>query len=53
MDLMLMSHPHARTHAGPLGKTSLFEEPPGPGAFVRKDLQPKVDPATVKKEMHY
>ena len=27
---------------GPQGKTSLFDEPPGPGAFFRKDFsQPK------------
>jgi len=38
---------------GPLGKTSLFEEPPKPGFQVRTDLEPKVDPAKVKAEMHY
>jgi NADH dehydrogenase (ubiquinone) flavoprotein 2 len=39
---------------GPLGKTSLFEKPPGPGDHFRTDLpEPKVNPADVKKHMHY
>ena len=39
---------------GPLGKTSLKSTPPGPGDFFRKDaLEPKVDPASVKKHMNY
>jgi NADH dehydrogenase (ubiquinone) flavoprotein 2 len=40
---------------GPLGKTSLKSPPPGPGANFRTDtkLEPKVDPAQVKKEMGY
>lgn len=41
---------------GPLGKTSLlWKAPPGPGAGMRPDseLQPKVDPATIKEEMLY
>lgn len=43
----------ALVRAGPLGKTSLKEEPPAPGFMMRKDLEKKVDPASVKKEMHY
>jgi NADH dehydrogenase (ubiquinone) flavoprotein 2 len=38
---------------GPHGKTSLKEPAPKPGFMMRKDLDGKVDPATVKKEMHY
>jgi NADH dehydrogenase (ubiquinone) flavoprotein 2 len=38
---------------GPKGKTSLFEEPPGPGKFMRTDLEPKVDPKSIKELMHY
>jgi NADH dehydrogenase (ubiquinone) flavoprotein 2 len=40
---------------GPQGKTSLFGDAPGPGAFMRPDseLEPKVDPADVKKHMKY
>jgi NADH dehydrogenase (ubiquinone) flavoprotein 2 len=39
---------------GPLGKTSLFEKPPGPGELFRKDeLVPKVNPADVKASMNY
>lgn len=40
---------------GPQGKTSLFSEPPGPGSFMRPDseLEPKVNPADVKKHMRY
>lgn len=40
---------------GPLGKTSLKGPPPGPGANFRTDtkLEPKIDPAQVKKEMGY
>lgn len=38
---------------GPHGKTTLFDEPPAPGFMMRKDLEAKVDPASVKKEMHY
>ena len=35
------------------GKTSLFEEPTGPGFMMRTDLEKKVDPASVKEHMHY
>eukprot|EP00753_Platysulcus_tardus_P016834 PLAT6071.1.p1 GENE.PLAT6071.1~~PLAT6071.1.p1 ORF type:complete len:275 (+),score=142.72 PLAT6071.1:93-917(+) len=35
---------------GPRGKTSLFEVKPPP---MRDDLEPKVDPADIKKEMYY
>jgi NADH dehydrogenase (ubiquinone) flavoprotein 2 len=40
---------------GPLGKTSLLGEAPGPGALMRpdSDLAPKVNPADVKKTMGY
>lgn len=39
---------------GPLGKTSLFDAPPQPGAHFRTDeLVPKVNPADVKKLMNY
>jgi len=39
---------------GPMGKTTLKEAPPGPGAHFRKDeLTPKVDPASVKAHMNY
>jgi NADH dehydrogenase (ubiquinone) flavoprotein 2 len=38
---------------GPQGKTSLFEEPTGPGFMMRTDLEKKVDPASVKEHMHY
>jgi NADH dehydrogenase (ubiquinone) flavoprotein 2 len=40
---------------GPLGKTSLFEEPAGPGVRMRpdSDLVPKVNPADVKNVMGY
>lgn len=38
---------------GPHGKTSLTEPPPEPGFMMRKDLEPKVDPASVKAHMHY
>lgn len=40
---------------GPLGKTSLFTEPPGPGFRMRpdSDLVPKVNPADVKNSMGY
>lgn len=38
---------------GPHGKTTLKEAPPGPGFMTRADLEAKVDPASVKKEMHY
>lgn len=38
-----------------MGKTSLFDAPSGPGAFMRpdSDLEPKVDPADVKNHMGY
>jgi NADH dehydrogenase (ubiquinone) flavoprotein 2 len=38
---------------GPLGKTSLLEKRPKPGAFMRKDLEAKVDPSSIKQEMGY
>ena len=39
---------------GVRGKTSLFASPPEPGQFMRKDpLDPKVDPADVKRHMGY
>lgn len=38
---------------GPQGKTSLKEPAPKPGFMMRTDLDGKVDPATVKKDMHY
>jgi hypothetical protein len=38
---------------GPLGKTSLFAEPPKGDFMMRKDLEKKVDPAKIKQEMHY
>ena len=39
---------------GPLGKTTLKEAPPGPGAHFRTDaLEAKVNPADVKKAMGY
>lgn len=40
---------------GPLGKTSLFDTPPAPGQFMRKDgdLTPKVNPADIKTSMGY
>lgn len=38
---------------GPHGKTSLKEKPTGPGFMMRKDLDKKVDPASVKKHMCY
>lgn len=40
---------------GPQGKTTLFDEPPAPGAFMRPDseLEGKVNPADVKKHMKY
>ena len=40
---------------GPLGKTSLFNSPPGPGFRMRPDtdLIPKVKPEDVKKSMGY
>ena len=38
---------------GPLGKTSLKEPFPGMDKLMRTDLQPKVDPKTVKDLMHY
>lgn len=40
---------------GPQGKTSLFGDAPGPGAFMRPDseLEAKVNPADVKKHMKY
>jgi hypothetical protein len=39
--------------SGPLGKTTLKAEPPAPGFMMRKDLEKKVDPASIKAEMHY
>ena len=39
--------------AGPHGKTSLKEEPTGPGFMMRNDLERKVDPASVKEHMNY
>jgi len=38
---------------GPMGKTSLKEEPPKPGFMMRKDLEKKVDPVSVKDHMGY
>lgn len=40
---------------GPLGKTSLFDETPGPGLHMRPDseLVAKINPADVKKTMGY
>lgn len=38
---------------GPHGKTSLEGKPTGPGFMMRKDLEKKVDPASVKKHMCY
>ncbi|GBG28217.1 NADH dehydrogenase ubiquinone flavoprotein 2, mitochondrial [Hondaea fermentalgiana] len=38
---------------GPLGKTSLKESWPGIEKFMRKDLEKKVDPASIKEAMHY
>mmetsp|Transcript_92850 Transcript_92850/g.200739 ORF Transcript_92850/g.200739 Transcript_92850/m.200739 type:complete len:266 (+) Transcript_92850:35-832(+) len=40
---------------GPLGKTSLFDAPSGPGAHMRpdSDLEPKVNPADIKNAMGY
>ncbi len=40
---------------GPLGKTTLIEAPPGPGANFRTDveLKPQVNPVDVKKSMNY
>lgn len=40
---------------GPLGKTTLKEKPWGPGDFMRPDseLQPKVEPKNIMKEMLY
>ena len=40
-------------HTGPHGKTSLGGEPTGPGFMMRKDLEKKVDPASVKEHMCY
>ncbi|EWM30264.1 nadh dehydrogenase [Nannochloropsis gaditana] len=38
---------------GPHGKTTLKEPAPAPGFMMRKDLDGNVDPATVKRDMHY
>lgn len=40
---------------GPMGKTSLFDAPPGPGLHMRsdEDLAPKVNPEDVKLSMGY
>jgi NADH dehydrogenase (ubiquinone) flavoprotein 2 len=40
---------------GPMGKTSLLGEPTGPGFGMRPDseLKAKMDPASIKEEMHY
>lgn len=40
---------------GPMGKTSLFEEPGGPGANMRplSELEGKINPVDVKKQMGY
>ncbi|CAM9317189.1 unnamed protein product [Pylaiella littoralis] len=38
---------------GPHGKTSLKGKPTGPGFMMRKDLEKKVDPASVKGHMCY
>jgi NADH dehydrogenase (ubiquinone) flavoprotein 2 len=36
---------------GPLGKTTLLQ--PREGPVPTRELKPKVDPASVKKHMHY
>ena len=40
---------------GPMGKTTLFDAPAGPGQFMRPDseLEPKVNPADIKNHMGY
>lgn len=52
-DVMIFSSIPLLCTTGPLGKTTLKEEPPAPGFMMRKDLEQKVDPASVKKHMHY
>lgn len=44
---------NSRACTGPHGKTSLEGEPTGPGFMMRKDLEKKVDPASVKEHMCY
>jgi NADH dehydrogenase (ubiquinone) flavoprotein 2 len=38
---------------GPQGKTSLKTKKYGPGDFVRQDLKPQVDPASIRDAMFY
>lgn len=38
---------------GPQGKTTLKSKPHEAGAFMRTDLKPQVDPATVRDAMYY